>query len=81
MEEEVPAIPYSEWSNDDTARMRRRAYSDPDTGSDRYFAKAACHDALNETEDADAARQAGLDRVAEIKAAYPYRFEPEGSPE
>lgn len=76
MEDDTPEqIPYPQWSNEDTARMRRRAYADPDTGSDLHFTKAARLRAAGDTEGADAAEALGLARAAEIKDSYPYRFE------
>lgn len=60
---ETVEIPY------DVARAK--AYADPQTGSDRHFAEAARKTAKGDTAGAAAATQAGLARVAEIKAEYP----------
>lgn len=73
MEEDIE-VPYEDWSTDDTARMRRRAYAHPDTGSDRHFTKAARLKAAGDTAGAAQAEAEGLARVAEIKASYPYRY-------
>lgn len=51
--------------------LRAAAYADPLTGSDRHFAEAARKRAEDDTAGADAATQAGLARVSEIKAEYP----------
>lgn len=53
--------------------MRLRAYADPLTGSDRYFAEAARLQVMGGTaEEIDAARAAGANRYAEIQAQYPW---------
>ena len=75
MEDDTPEqIPHPQWSNEDTARMRRRAYADPDTGSDLHFTKAARLRAAGNIEDAELAETEGLIRVSEIKSAYPYKY-------
>lgn len=51
--------------------QRLRAYADPLTGSDRYFAEAAVMDAAGEP-GADDRRALGLARRAEIQAEYPW---------
>lgn len=51
--------------------LRAAAYADPHAGSDRHFLEAARKRAEDDTEGADAATQAGLARVTEIKAEYP----------
>lgn len=54
-------------------QLRLRAYADPITGSDRYFAEAARLQAMGGTDDEiEAARAAGSARYAEIQAAYPW---------
>lgn len=50
---------------------RARAYSNPVTGSDRYFAEAARKRAAGDEDGAAAAEQSGLAAVADIKAAIP----------
>ncbi|HLR78397.1 MAG TPA: hypothetical protein VK062_05030 [Burkholderiaceae bacterium] len=70
-------ISYDQWSTQDTARMRRRAYAHPDTGSDLHFTKAARLTAAGDASGAAQAEADGLARVAEIKAAYPYRHRDE----
>lgn len=74
MEQEPELIPYSQWSTEDTAKMRRLAYADPDLGSDQYFSKAVRLRAAGKNEEAQIAESLGLARVAEIKAAYPYLY-------
>jgi hypothetical protein len=53
-------------------QMRLRAYADPLTGSDRYFAEATREALLGNIAAAEAAQAAGLARYAEIQAAYPW---------
>lgn len=53
--------------------LRLRAYADPISGSDRYFAEAARVQAMGGTEEeVEAARSAGAARSAEIQALYPW---------
>ena len=53
--------------------QRLRAYADPLTGSDRYFAEAARLQVMGATaEEIDAAKAAGAARYAEIQAQYPW---------
>lgn len=54
---------------------RLRAYADPLTGSDRYFAEAQRETLLGNTEAAEAAKALGLARFAEIQAEYPWPSE------
>ena len=54
---------------------RLRAYADPITGSDRYFAEAQRENLMGNTEAADAAKALGLARFAEIQAANPWPSE------
>ena len=54
---------------------RLRAYADPLTGSDRYFAEAQRESLLGNAEAADAAKALGLARFAEIQAEYPWPAE------
>lgn len=51
---------------------RLRAYADPLTGSDRYFAEAQRESLLGNAETAEAAKALGLARFAEIQAAHPW---------
>lgn len=51
--------------------QRTSAYSNPSTGSDRFFLEAARKDAAGDVAGAEAARAAGLSRVEEIKLEYP----------
>ena len=53
--------------------LRLRAYADPLTGSDRYFAEAARLQAMGAAqEEIDAANAAGAKRYAEIQGEYPW---------
>lgn len=53
--------------------LRLRAYADPLTGSDRYFAAAARLQAVGAAqEEIDAANAAGAKRYAEIQGEYPW---------
>lgn len=53
--------------------QRLRAYADPLTGSDRYFAEAARLQAMGAAqEEIEAASAAGAARYAEIQAEYPW---------
>jgi len=81
MDEEFPAVedqPYPEWSLEDTQRMRRAAYADPNTGSDRHFAESLRLAAQGDATGAQAAQDRGLARAQEIKASLPYQY---GDPE
>lgn len=51
--------------------LRLRAYADPLSGSDRYFAEAARMQAVGET-GWDAVRAQGVTRFTEIQAEYPW---------
>lgn len=55
--------------------QRLRAYGDPITGSDRYFAEAQRESLLGNAEAADAAKALGMARFAEIQAEYPWPAE------
>ena len=55
---------------------RLRAYADPLTGSDRYFAEANREALMGNQGAADAAKAAGVARFAEIQAAHPWPPEP-----
>lgn len=53
--------------------MRLRAYSDPLTGSDRYFAESTRLQVMGSAqEEIDAAIAAGANRYTEIQDAYPW---------
>ena len=55
------------------AAQRLRAYADPITGSDRYFAEVARLQAMGAAqEEIDAANAAGVKRYAEIQGEYPW---------
>jgi hypothetical protein len=52
---------------------RIRAYADPTTGSDRYFAEVSRLQAMGgSTEEIEVARAAGIARYAEIQGLYPW---------
>lgn len=51
---------------------RLRAYAEPITGSDRYFAEAQRETLLGNTEAAEAAKTLGMARFAEIQAQLPW---------
>jgi len=53
---------------------RLRAYADPITGSDRYFAEAQRESLMGNIEAAETARQLGLTRFAEIQAENPWTY-------
>jgi hypothetical protein len=55
--------------------QRLRAYADPITGSDRYFAEAQRESLLGNVEAAEAATSLGMARFAEIQAEYPWPAE------
>lgn len=52
--------------------LRLRAYAEPITGSDRYFAEAERESLLGNPEKAETAKRLGLERFAEIQAQYPW---------
>jgi hypothetical protein len=55
--------------------QRLRAYAEPLTGSDRYFAEAQREALIGNAEAAEAAKALGLARFAEIQAEYPWPAE------
>ncbi|MDR0276458.1 MAG: hypothetical protein LBJ37_01055 [Paucimonas sp.] len=60
--------------------LRLRAYADPLTGSDRYFAEAQRESLLENAEAAEAAKHQGLMRFLEIQAEFPWPDEPVPNP-
>jgi len=72
---ETEIQPHGEWAEQDTERRRLRAYADPETGSDRHFAEANRLEAQGRTDEAVAARAAGLARYSEIREAHPWPAE------
>lgn len=62
-------------SREEVEAARLRAYSDPITGSDRYFAEAQRESLLGNAEAAEAAKALGLARFAEIQADNPWPAE------
>ena len=71
MNEAAEVQPHAEWAIQDAAIRRQRAYADPDTGSDRHFAKASRLRAIGLTVQAEAEEAIGIARHAEIKEMYP----------
>ncbi|WP_347505150.1 phage tail protein [Pseudomonas anguilliseptica] len=59
-------------SYEEVDAIRRAAYADPMTGSDRYFAEAQREAVMGNAEAAEAAKALGLARFAEIQAAHPW---------
>lgn len=55
--------------------VRLRAYSDPITGSDRYFSEAQRESLLGNAQAAEAAKALGLARFAQIQADNPWPAE------
>jgi len=68
LQEQLP--PRLTWLQVESARLR--AYAEPITGSDRYFAEAQRESLLGNAEAAEAAKALGLARFAEIQAANPW---------
>ena len=64
--------PHADWAREDAERRRLLAYADPRSGSDRFFAEANRLEAQGLPAEAEVARQAGLARYTEIKAAHPW---------
>lgn len=52
--------------------QRLRAYADPLTGSDRFFAEEQRETLMGNTAAADAAKRLGMARFAEIQAEHPW---------
>lgn len=73
----APPSPAHVISRRDIEEQRLRAYADPITGSDRYFAEASRMKAMGgSAADIDAATEAGIARAAEIAAMYPWPADP-----
>lgn len=73
--EDHPALTAPVLTRDEVERLRLRAYAEPVTGSDRYFAEAQRESLLGNAEAAEAAKARGLARFAEIQAANPWPAE------
>lgn len=72
MQEEIdPQEIYDEYAEKEIESRRRRAYSDPDTGSDRHFAESSRLLAMGDMEGAEEAKIKGVARALEIKNEYP----------
>lgn len=59
-------------SAEDICRLRQAAYSDPYTGSDRFFCEHMRHHSSGNEGKAEEAKNAGLLRVSEIQEQYPW---------
>jgi hypothetical protein len=71
----VDPPPPAALTRDQIEGQRLRAYADPLTGSDRYFAEAQRETLLGNAEAADAAKARGMARFAEIQAEFPWPTE------
>ena len=71
----VPEIEPPRIGRVEVEHARLRAYSDPITGSDRYFAEAQRESLLGNAEAAEAAKALGLARFSEIQADNPWPAE------
>lgn len=69
---EAPELVTAPPSRDEIEAQRLRAYADPLTGSDRYFAEAQREGLLGNDEAADSAKALGMARFAEIQSQYPW---------
>lgn len=67
---EAPELVMPPPSRDEIEVARLRAYADPLTGSDRYFAEAQREGLLGNAEAAESAKALGMARFAEIQAEY-----------
>ena len=72
---------HEEWAPEEIARRRARAYADPVTGSDRYFAEALRLDAEGDSLGASAARERGCARHDEIRAEIAGTSAPSAAPQ
>ena len=70
---QIPQMVTTTLTHEQVESSRLRAYADPITGSDRYFAEAARIQAMGGTSnEIEKARAAGAARSAEIQAQYPW---------
>lgn len=67
-----PAVPRT---RAEVEALRLRAYAEPITGSDRYFAEAQRESLLGNPEGAETAKRLGLERFAAIQTEYPWPAE------
>lgn len=72
LEDPAPPAPLT---REQIEAQRLRAYADPLTGSDRYFAEAQREGLLGNAEAAEAAKALGLARFAEIQGEFPWPAE------
>lgn len=75
-QDDAPVETHAEWSLRMAKQRRLKAYADPETGSDRFFAQANRLEAMGQTIEAGKAREEGLERYREINALHP-THEPE----
>ncbi len=64
--------PVQSLSKKEVDDLRISAYSNPYSGSDRFFAEYVRHQCLGNAEKADSAKASGLARVKEIQKQYPW---------
>ena len=69
--DQAPVETHEEWATRKTEDARKKAYTDPLTGSDPLFAQAIRMDIMGEA-GADEVRQQAVDRYNEIKSAIPW---------
>lgn len=62
---------HEDWAAEIASTRRQRAYADPDTGSDRHFAKASRLRAIGLTVQAEAEEAIGIARHKSIREMYP----------
>lgn len=67
---EVEIQSHEDWAREDVERRRLKAYADPSTGSDRFFAQSVRLSAIGQVEAAKEANALGLARYNEIKETY-----------
>jgi hypothetical protein len=67
----LPDLQPPEYTSEEIERLRLRAYADPVTGSDRYFAEAQRMETMGEPGWQDV-RAAGVQRFNEIQKEFPW---------
>ncbi|MBX9408248.1 hypothetical protein K5E40_21425 [Pseudomonas baetica] len=67
----LPELHPVEYSPEEIEALRRRAYADPITGSDRLFAEAQRMEVMGET-GWESVRTAGIQRFNEIQQEFPW---------
>lgn len=66
---------YEEYAKNEIEARRKKAYSDPDAGSDRCFSESARLAAMGLMKESEAARLAGIARAIEIQNAHPKKHD------